>query len=546
MTAKRIFFYVVLIVFVSLTLWWILYFPFSRERLYRAIPSNATLVSEHKNLAERWQFIARNPLTLCLLSTAGFRQSDLKKDVMDPGLVKTIKRFAGKDTVIGYIPSLNGEGDPAWVLSSWVGGSCQLMRWTSARVMAKSNLKKETLDGGRQVWVVADANMSPSDPGVSLAVVEGVLVACLSSDRTGVRHLINRIESGAPLHADLRKRLSVDVSLNAEGGMVDCGWFKWHEASGDDFRVRQFEYALTSFGEKTCAGWVRGDADLMIPKTSGVGVTTNGASMECAARLCDSSGLEMVERALPIVPDAFAVFPFSFVEPLLSGRKASRGVRIISRMVKAEAETNSAAFVSMFGGDLSGRLLGLKVPSLVAGVCVKNEANVMAKVPATIDTLNALYRGGMIPRREDISGHPVVALDSTQSGIYGSIAATDKPAVTARDRWFMIASSMGTLTNALCGSGTADAKWLKGRSVVGPCSCYAWINIQSAGQAIKNAIAAYTLVLIAQNSEGTGEMRQKLGMVRTWIDVLTPLKEGELWLSFADSEFELRFKFGAE
>jgi len=102
MKLKRLFFWLILLTFSWLTIWWIFYFPFSREKLYRAIPQNALFVSEHADLAARWKSIARNPLTLCVLATAGFKQKNLGEAVIEHGggIKRRDTRIAGGESTL--------------------------------------------------------------------------------------------------------------------------------------------------------------------------------------------------------------------------------------------------------------------------------------------------------------------------------------------------------------------------------------------------------------------------------------------------------------
>ncbi|MDD5703553.1 MAG: hypothetical protein PHU23_16090 [Dehalococcoidales bacterium] len=548
MNVRKIFFWLILALFVGLTIWWMFYFPYSQEKLYRAIPGNALFVSEHERIAGRWKSIARNPFTLCFLSTAGFKQKDLSEAVQDQGLILMLEKFASKNTVIAYVPSMDAKGEPAWTLSSWIGGSGQIYKWYTSGMLAKANMEKVRIEGGRQIWKMTHKANS-SDPELSFAVVDGVLLACLSNDPAGVRHLIKRIECGASVHSELNEQLKTNSQSLGTNGVLDHGFILLRDGHGDNIRIRKITYELTVFGDNTLKGFIRGDMDFFIGLINGQNVQTNTAEEAKCYYIKDSPGLRNLPAVLSQSPDAVAVLPFSLVEPLLYGRYVSRAVRIISKTVSTQTIPNSAIFVSMYGGALSGRVLGIKLPAVMTGVCVKDDSNTVAKTSETVDTLNALYKTSLIPRREEVGGRTVIALDSTrQQGVYDSIAPTDKPAITIRDGWLVISSSLGTLTNVVCGVGQRDAVntqlWGRGIADVSNCAGYAWVNLESAGESVRNAIAAYSLILIAQNAANTLETRRKLAILQTWINIVKPLKKAELKLFIHEQQFELSFKFG--
>lgn len=548
MKFKRIVFWLILIAFAFLTIWWIFYFPFSREKLYRAIPANAMFVSEHINVAERWKSIAQNPLTLCVLSTAGFKQKNLNEAVMDPSLVSMLESFASRNTVIAYVPALGNGGEPAWVLSSWVGGSGQIFKWYTSGMLAKANLRKVRLEGGRQIWRILKKDQ-PSDPDLSLAMVEGVILACISTDPSGVRFMIERIERGAALSADLRAQMDAGASAIATNGIMDRGYLQFRNKNSDDSKVWKMAYEFSEFSQNTLKGNITGDMDFLLDRMASFNTQVSSNKGVAGYNLNNAPALQDLPALFGREPDLFAIVPFSIMEPLLTGRYVSRAVRIISRTVKQQSSPDSAIFLSMFSGDLSGRILGIKVPALVTGVTVDDNCNYAARISETVDVLNALYKTSLIPRKDEIEGRVVIAIDSTrQQGVYDSIAPTDKPAITLKDHWLMMSSSLGTLSNVVCASSTVkdEQSWVKGTGNLTNCAGYAWINLESTGNAIKNAIAAYSLVLIAQNSPNTAEIRKTLALVQTWLNVVKPVKACELKLSTNDSSFELLFAFGKD
>ena len=550
MKLKRLFFWLILLTFSWFTIWWIFYFPFSREKLYRAIPQNALFVSEHADLAARWKSIARNPLTLCVLATAGFKQKNLGEAVIEPDLTMMLDKFASKTTVIAYVPALGDNGEPAWVLSSWVGGSGQFFKWYTSGILANANLKKVRMEGGRQIWRIIKKE-HPTDPELSLAMVEGVLLACLSNDPSGVRHMIERIERGVSLAPALKEQINACPSDGTTNGIMDHGYFRFRNEDSGDIKMRKVTYEFTGFGLNTLKGRIKGDADLLWERMPELNTSISSDRGSLTYNLKKTTGLHDLPVILGRKPDMFVVMPFSMMEPFLTGRYVSRAVRIISRAVKLHSIPDSAMFISMYSGDLSGRILGVKVPSLVSGIPVNDDCNFVARISETVDVLNSLYKSSLIPRREEIAGRVVVAIDSTrQQGVYDSIAPTDKPAITEKNHWLMMSSSLGTLSNVVCSSsqGTVSSEqlWARGLDNITNCAGYAWIDLESTGDALRNAIAAYSLVLIAQNTPNAAETRKKMAGFQAWLNVIKPLKTCELKLVTDDSNLELLFAFGSD
>ena len=223
MKAKRIGIRVGAAVFAVLSVWWMLYFPYRPGVLYRAIPANAVVVTEHDRLAGRWPQMARHPVSLSLLDAFGVDREDVEAFAEDPNVVRLVDRFASRRTVTGYVRSLGGSGRPAWILASWGGVNAQLLKW-GLLSGALEDFQRIKI-GIRPAWIL---DLDPDDWGkdtrLSVSLIEGMLVACLGSDPLGVRHVIDRIERHAPLVPELESKLAGTNSGPTLEPTLDRAW----------------------------------------------------------------------------------------------------------------------------------------------------------------------------------------------------------------------------------------------------------------------------------------------------------------------------------
>lgn len=538
MKRKRILFLVLFFLFVTLAAWWIFYFPYDPERLYRAIPTNAIFISEHEKLAERWETFARNPLTLILFSSLGIEKEEFDEIVDDPLVAAMVARLAARNTVIAYVPLLYSTHEPAWIVASWVGGYGQLLRWGSwAGLIPGRYLKKINLHGGRQAWLL-NADEQDSDSKWSFAVVEGVLLACFSPDAAGVRHIMNRIERGASLLPELQERLAAEPEVRGQGSEVrdeghifDRGWANWYRSRTDT--PMKLSYALTSLEGNSVAGRMSGNW--------GLGIATSALQVS-------DSGLTKLGRILGDAPDAFVIAPFTYVEPFLSGRNAPDGMKAAGQILRAGTPEGGFAFVCLLGRGYSGRILGLKVPTVMFGIEIEDGDKALDMVAEALDKLNAQYGWALIPRRVETSGRPAIVLDSSRAGIYSSLSSRQRAVFAVEEGWLVFSSNMEALNKLLVRSqrSAAVAQGLWRAKEVQDASAYAWLDLESMGQSLRNAIAVYSLILMVQNDKSSVETRRSLEYIKGLIDSAQPLKTCFFWLGFEGSEFEVRFKLGAD
>lgn len=526
MKVRSALFWLFLVLFVGLSVWWVFYLPFDRESVYRAIPLNAVFVSEHEKVAERWEAIAKNPLTQCLLSSCGMDVREVKQAIADPEVADMVRRYAARDTVVAYVPSLGQSGQPAWVLASWAGGQGQVLRLVLS-CGGLSGFKKLAREDGRPVWCMATTR-DRSGLMMSIVAVQGVLVGCLSLDPFAARDIADRVERHALIESELRERLD---SVGMDGhrpDILDQGWLDWAWISGGTGRGRM-HYALVAHGESESVGWIRGTTPL-----------------PAGPPLRDTVDASDLERLLGDTPDALVVIPSFYLEPFLSGTNRTAAWTLAQRFVRNTGGNGSSVFVSMSGGPFSGRVFGLRVPTVLAGMNVTNVGTVLDQVADCIDQVNQQYKMGLVPNRTLVQGRPAMALGFSRNDLFASLNPEERPAFVVATNWLVLSSNVDALGKVLGQRTNAGAaRWRGGMERVSDATAYAWIDLESAHQALKNAVAVYTLSLLVKSREGQIEERDQLRNMSGWIDSLRSLKTCRLWLKSDASGFDLEFAFGA-
>ena len=526
MKVRRALFWIILALFIGLSVWWTLYLPFDRESVYDAIPSNAVFIGEHEKVAERWEAIAKNPLTLCMLRSCGMGVEEVKKAVADPEVARSIRRYAARDTLIAYVPSLGQSGRPAWILASWTGSQGQILRLILTCGVLSDFRRLQTESGG-QVWYTS---MTKDRDGLklSIVVVQGVLVGCLSQDPSAARYVADRIERHAPVIAELKQRLDSVETDNAPSGILDRGWLDWSWASGRP-GAGKVQYALVSYGEHGSAGWIRGT----VPLPQG-------------PPLRDTVDVSELELLLGNTPDALFVIPRYYIEPFLSATNGAPALAIAERFLKDSATENGSVFISLSGGAYSGRVLGLRVPTVLTGVKGKNADTILDRVADSMDQVNRRYRLGLVPSRTVVQGRPAMTLGLSRNDLFARLRPEERPAFVLATNWLVLGSNVEMLGKIVGGrSDVGRARWSEGLGRASDATAYAWIDLETVHQAVKNALAVYTLWLLARSGEARIEGRDQLNNLSGWIDALRSLKTCRLWLKSDPVGFDLQFEFGA-
>ncbi|MBM4142076.1 MAG: DsbA family protein [Lentisphaerae bacterium] len=518
---RRLLFWAVLALFIALTAWWCVYFPFDRARLYRAVPREAVFVSEHERLAERWKEFAGNPLTAAVLAAAGVNAAESAALASDPAVADAVRRFAARDTVVGYAPKLGGTGKPAWVISSWLGARGQILRWWSRWGLVEgAEMRRMRLGGGRTAWVLETGRPEK----LALAVVEGLLLGCYSEDAESLRILVDRIESGGSLKTVLQERLEE----GGDDGCLDRGWFAAYVNQGGERVPYAFRYTLDAHDSGGSQGRLVGRLGRVVPPP--------------AADL--GSGAEEAARLIGTDPDLLVMAPCGYVKSLLAMPGAGAAGAAAAEGLGGVVADDAPVFVAMLGDELSGRILGLRVPTVLACARVADEAAGEKALREAMDRLNGRYGWSLLPRQIDTAGVRATVLDTGRGGVYGSMAPGERMAYAVRDGWLVLASNADVLVRLLGGGNKGGGTWAAAAGEHGA-AAYAWADLESAGRATRNALAVYSLALIAQGSAGNEAARANLERIREWIAAAAPLKTCSIWLGSSGSDTDLRFRLGS-
>jgi hypothetical protein len=340
-----------------------------------------------------------------------------------------------------------------------------------------------------------------------------------------VNVLARRVERRAGLVPELQQRLA---SPSSRSDVLDRGWVRGlldKNAGG----ASGLEYELTSYAPTGAKGRLLGHVHL--PPAAHVG------------KVVDVGALE---RLLGDAPDMLFLLPSAYLESSVERSALPAGVRQVTRRLWGALENDAFAFAALFGGDLGGRILGMRVPCLMLGGRVRDAEEAFDSIGSLLDALNREHGLGLIPRRVTAGGRTLLVLDGSRAGLYSSLASSERPAVAVESGWLIFSSSRGALERLLGRGGevSGPSRWRAGMEE-GDGYAFGWMDIESAGQAVKNSLAVYSLVLMVRQSEGSAVTRAQLDAAREWIEVLAPLKTCSLWLDDDGSRTELRFRLGA-
>jgi hypothetical protein len=517
---------------VVLAVWWILTVPYVPRHMYRAIPANATFVSAHRDLAGRWDSFSKNPLTLSLFSSMGVKPSELQNIGKDPESARWMKRLASRDVVLACVPEIGDTGKPVWVFASWLGGNSQRLRW-SLLLRRVPGFIRMTPHRGRFCWIVKDSPVR-SDELLTITFVEGMLIGCLSSDPSAIHEVLDTYDGLLPALAD-KADFPSSGPWCADPQAADRGWVNLAGLNPKaSFEPGALSYEFTALTPSSVVGQACGEDPFHFSQSATTRVKT--------------SGLEDLFGNLPL---AIGLIQSQMVLPLMEERNNPAWLRIFGEVIRDQQA--GCIMVAVLGDEFSGRIKGIKVPAILAGIPVANSADTLAWMKQALDRLNAKYRWGLIPRELNANGNALFAIENTASNFYSTLTLEEKPAYTICGEWLLLSSNLASLSNLVerfrqMPSGVQGAQsretWWKGDLDSVSTPCFARIDLAHGGKTLRLALTTYGLKLLLEDAKGTLGIRQRLNEAKAWIDSLAPLQTCRFWLRSDGQMMQVQFKAG--
>jgi len=522
-------FWILLVIFLSIGAWWVFYIPYQPERTFSAIPINASVVSVHRNLAGEWDNVLTNPMILRALQAAGVEEADLDKVKADPVVKEWVDKLVSDQTVLAYVPSLGTQQKPALVCASWIGGQSRRLRWQLAWIKSRDLMPVKLNEGELTVWL-SRTKFGKSNLRLSLALTEGMVLACISEDPVGVRTLLEAAEA-------YPGRLTVAM------------------AHKPDEAIRLLNRSPRHWG------WIDTQCDMMayelILDPERLTLYLNGhLAIPAAPPLSATSGLKTVKELTGTTSDLTAIIPLSWAQPLLGVESNMLWLDALRSLCDTNGTPPDAlAFVALLNQQHNGRLRGpmgsvlrgfikgVKTPTLLVGLQVGSRDAADIRIKEAITKLNSQYNLSLVLRPADTDGAAGLTLiEESRKNFYGAFEPDECVAYAMSGDWLILASNASVLKKIL---GTPH----EGAPAWGPLSSPApsalgWVNLSSVSPTVKNAAGVLKLATLASSSNQSSELREKLNQAGLWADVLRALNQAKVSVGTTGPIFQAKLEIG--
>jgi len=512
---RRLLTFIILAIFISITIKWIFSFPFSPELVCRVVPHDAIFVSRHISPAARVNALADSSTADDIINQLGVLGEDIAAALDDPGIRKLVDIIGSEYITCGFVPGADGS-QSRFVFGAWIGGWTQPLRWGwFDHWMTDFYVHK--LADGRRVWVMPFSDTG-DDYYLSLVVNEGVLAGTVSKEKFGVLHILPRLQRESPLAATTDKlcdrsaenscddefiaSLIVPYSKNRSGHVYLHG--KFSEISSDKITMRIDVDAESCFNSFLKENFYKvGNSDIVNTEVAGV--------------IGDAPGILMT---LP-VETVSAIIDLYGGDSLLP--EWSR--------LKKMLQSNGTLYLFVCGGKYYGHIMQyMKVPSIGAAFPLRKGIKSNPAVNNIIDELNASRKWGLLATA-DSHNRDIRIINSVRSGPFSKLGRNEKPAFAVMDGYLIALSNVDVLRRILAAdSGKAGSicKWAES-AADSESAIYAWSDLKLASDIAMKALLDYTLFSVISGNRNS--VRYDTNEIKTLIKALGSLKSCAVHLS---------------
>jgi hypothetical protein len=290
-------------------------------------------------------------------------------------------------------------------------------------------------------------------------------------------------------------------------------------------------YEFSEVTPESLAGQVCGELSAKMAQAPAEGLKTGG-----------------LDRLLGDLPIAVTMTSTTLLRPFTEARVRPLWLHLLGEVIFDQKSDVLAA--SLLTGDYGGRLKGIKIPALVAGIPVRDGEAALSWAAGALDRLNARYRWGLIPQELPTAGGRVFAVAGTGEGAYAALAPEEQAAYALCDGWLLLASNAQALQKlveryareeSLLEAG--PARWKHGLNEI-QAPCYGWIDLARGGKTLRLAVTTYSLKLLMEDPRGSQKPRQRLNEAKAWIDSFAPLDTCRFWLGSDGRMLNVSFRAG--
>ncbi len=512
------------LLFIIACIAWTFHEPYAPGRASQAVPANAAFYSRHVDFAGRWQTLMGNPAIHGAIVAAGMEEKKLKDLVADSSTAQWVDKLASDESVIAWVPAMGHHRKPAWLITSWIGGRGQQLRYLLAIAKPRKFHPRKPYRG-RKIWKI-DLGEKPGKPSLSVSIAEGLLIGCYSEDPFAIHAAIDSLDGLEPDLGD-RPQGALNQLNTWAGDARDHGFLKLPSATFPQpgfFRVDQVSKRHLSGSMQ--AAWLHTDHPAFTPE----------------------HGIDQTRTLLGDIPLGVMMVPTDLLAELCSFKLLSSKAQKYGTLLNHIPSKNIT--LALLGDEFKGNMKDIGIPSLVLAVKLRSVEQGPKFAEACIETMNGLHKLDL--RSERVTGHarPVFALQGAGDEVYSYFRGDDRAGYVLLDDMIVIGSHLGPLRRLADRYDTPVAefearqgRWLP-ELFLHHNNGFLWMDAAKGSKAVREAIAANKLRLLFDDPIEHRQTIKKWERTGKWLKQVEPVETIRLWHRMDEGNNQIRFSLG--
>lgn len=464
--------------------------PFDAARVQRAIPPSVSLISRHYMLADQLDDWLENELIQAALTAGGVDVTETREflDSFWGGFL--LRVYGGRLTYLAVLPGMQPGGPPMVLLSGWGGWLGQVLRWI-AELGVLPDIDKVRCSDGRLIWQWRQTvEWGGYELRLTAAFTDGVALLCLSEDGLGLEWIRRRIERGVP--SGVPDKIAADTFPQPGGAAADTHVW-WRIKSDKIFRWADFGLLLE--GNRI---HLMGSVPELVKLESGVakgealGALLHGDVH--AAVLMPAGNLDVLAGFLP--------------------DSAGQSRQVISNWTKSNLTAHQPLALALCGGKRSGRIFGLRVPSLL--LAMPSEAgDGVARMWELIDGINQATGLGLVMYPDPTAPELQVIGTTGDQGLFTEVLPIhERPVFTQVNDYLLLMTARSALNSSAAVAD--DEHW----SRQGPDEGLGvfWIDLDETARVLKHVVAVVRLAGMTSRSDSAQQAGMAAAEISPWLD----------------------------
>ncbi len=491
--------------------------PFKTDRLIGAQPNDAVFFSVHRNPAARLPLLTENPLSGALITSSGLDPSAVAAWINEPENNRLASWLFSGECTLACDSSPGHDAPDVWSFTDHLGWKTTLTRlWL--RLLPIPYVERWGTYRTYDVYRLNAPDL-PRNLYFTFAVMDEGIIGCIAPGMQPIYSMLDRYITRTT------GLLSVYQQLNRDPEAAEAPDSVWAQTASTPCL-----FAFQNISSNAIQGTCRWDRPTDAPPPPEYPLTLSEAASQLLADNSLGILLATPDYAIRLFSPLFA----PTIHPVL------QRISVIF--------SPQQVYAALLNEKYEARFMRMKIPALVLGINLPDNAQPEAMLNQYLDELNASFRLGLILEKISVTDSAAIyAIEGTSGNAYSRMPDEERIACAVTKNLLLLSNSQEALTELVLQRDLPNDEGQPQTPTNAPNRTLArlWFDLDHGGKALRLALTAYGLKRLQEAPGESLHLRQGINEAKAWIDALGALRELQVeCLAEAEGKLTYRFHFG--